>query len=103
MNKKGISAFEKSLLHHINSTDLSFSGGLVTVKDCLSGTLEKAKSGTNSSLQNMRKDNLNKLFFAYLNINSIWNKFDSLADIIKENIDILMISEAKVDNSFPNG
>ena len=65
--------------------------------------LEKSKSGTNSSLQTIRKDNLNKLIFAHLNINSIRNKFDSLADIIKDNIDILMISETKVDDSFPDG
>ena len=54
----------------------------------------------NSSLQTIRKDNLNKLIFAHLNINSIWNKSDSLADIIKDNIDILMISETKVDDFF---
>ena len=76
---------------------------LVTVNDCLSDTLKKAKSGTNSSLQNKRIDNLNKLIFAHLNINSIRNKFDSLADVIKYNIDILMISETKVDDSFPDG
>ena len=33
------------------------------------------------------------MIFVHLNINSIWNKFDSLADIVKDNIDILMISE----------
>ena len=75
----------------------------VSVNECLSDTLEKAKSGTNSSLQTIRKDNLNKLIFAHLNINSIRNKFDSLADIIKDNIDILMISETKVDDPFPHG
>ena len=104
LNKKGNSAFAKNLLHHINRTDWSFIPyDLVTVNDCLSDTLEKAKSGTNSSLQTIRKDNLNKLIFAHLNINSIRNKFDSLADIIKDNIDILMISETKVDDSFPDG
>ena len=78
---------------------------LLTVNDCLSDTLEKAKFGTNSSLQNTRKDNLNKLIFAHLNINSIWNMFDSLADMIKDkdNIDTLMISETKVDDSCPDG
>ena len=80
-----------------------FPYGLVTINDCLSDTLEKAKSGTNSSLQNILKDNLNNLIFAHLNINPIRNKFDSLVDIIKENIDILMISETEVDDSFPNG
>ena len=48
-------------------------------------------------------DNLNKLIFAHLNIDSIQNKFDSFADIIKDNIHILMISETKVDDSFPDG
>ena len=37
-----------------------------------------------------------------MNINSIQNKFNSLADIIKDIIDILMISETKVDDSFPD-
>ena len=54
-----------------------------------------------TSLRTIPKDNLNKLIFTHLNINSIRNKFDSLADIIKEDIDILMISETKVDDSFP--
>ena len=31
------------------------------------------------------------------------NKFDSLANIIKDNIDILIISKTKVDDSFPDG
>ena len=65
--------------------------------------LKNNLSGTNSSLQNIRKDNLNKLIFAHLNINSIRNKFDSLADIIKDNIDTFMISETKVDDFFPDG
>ena len=68
----------------------------------------KAKSGTNSRLQTIRKDNLSKLIFARLNINSIRNKFDSLTDVIKDNIDInivniLVLSETKVDHSYPNG
>ena len=70
---------------------------LVTVHECL-----KAKSGTNSSLQIICKDNVNKLFFAHLNINSIRNKFDSLADIINDNTDILTITETRVDASFPD-
>ena len=84
LNKKGNSAFAKNLLHHINMTEWSFFHyDLVTVNDYLCDTLEKGKSGTNSSLQTIRKDNLNKLIFAHLNINSIRNKFDSLAEIIK--------------------
>ena len=35
-------------------------------------------------------------------MNSVRNKSDSLADIIKDNIDILMISESRVHDSFPD-
>ena len=38
---------------------------------------------------------------AYLNINSIRNKFVNLKDMIEQNIDILCIAETKIDSSFP--
>ena len=38
-----------------------------------------------------------------LNISSLRNKFDSLVDQIKGNVDILVISETKLDESFPVG
>ena len=38
----------------------------------------------------------------HLNINSIRNKFDFLIDVIKDNFDILMTSESKLDDSFPD-
>ena len=45
--------------------------------------------------------NVNRIIFAYININSIRNKFHLLTDNISDKIDILMISETKLDNSFP--
>ena len=39
----------------------------------------------------------------HLNINSIRNKFDFLVDKIKGNVNMMMISETKLDNTFPNG
>ena len=50
----------------------------------------------------MRKSNSKKIIIAHLNINSIKNKFDFLADIVKANVDILMISESQIDD-FPDG
>ena len=38
-----------------------------------------------------------------MNINSLRNKFDLLSEHIKGSIDILMISETKLDYSFPDG
>ena len=46
---------------------------------------------------------MNKIIVGQLNINSIRNKFDFLAQQVKGNIDILMISETKLDESFPVG
>ena len=47
--------------------------------------------------------NINKIIVGRLNINSIRNKFDFLAQQVKGNVDILMISETKLDESFPFG
>ena len=104
LNKRGHNTFAKTLLHHINKPNCSFfPHDLVTVNDCLPDTLAKAKSDTNPSLKIISKENLSKLIFVHLNINLMQNKFDSLADIIKDNIDILMMSESNVGNSIPDG
>ena len=55
------------------------------------------------SLKAIRKRNLNRIVVAHLNINSLRNKFDYLIEQITGNIDILMISETKLDSSFPTG
>ena len=57
----------------------------------------------NSDLRALRKKNLNKLIIAHLNVNSLRNKFELLKEQIQDNIDILMISETKIDASFPIG
>ena len=64
--------------------------------------LNETDPNARSQLDNLRRDNLNKIIFAHLNINSIRNKFDQLADPIKEKIDVLMISESKIDDYFPD-
>ena len=56
---------------------------------------------TNADLKSLHIRNLNKTVVGHLNINSIRNKFDFLAHQVKGNIDILMISETKLDEGFP--
>ena len=48
-----------------------------------------------------RRKNLSRIIFAHLNINSLRNKFDTLVHQIKGNVDVLVISETKLDESFP--
>ena len=47
--------------------------------------------------------NPNKILIGHLNINSVRYKFECLKDIINNNIDILFISETKLDDTFPVG
>ena len=54
-----------------------------------------------STLKTIRDDNLNKLIFAHRNINSIRNKFEELISQVLGTADVLMISETKIDDSFP--
>ena len=52
-------------------------------------------------LKKLRLENINRLIIGHLNINSVRNKFDLLADMIRGNIDILLLTESKIDASFP--
>ena len=51
-------------------------------------------------LKNTEVKNPNRLIIAQLNINSLRNKFDSLVRMLHNNLDILLISETKIDSSF---
>ena len=44
--------------------------------------------------------NVNRLIFGQININPIRNKFELLFSLISNNIDVLLISETKTDNTF---
>ena len=55
----------------------------------------------NMILKNMRLSTKNKLLIAHLNINSIRNKIEALKCVVSGNIDILIIAETKIDDTFP--
>ena len=44
---------------------------------------------------------MNRIKIGQLNINSIRNKFDLLVPAVVRNLDILLITETKIDSSFP--
>ena len=54
-----------------------------------------------TSLRSIRIDNLKNVIIGQLNINSLRNKFHALTEIIRGNIDILIITETKLDHTFP--
>ena len=57
----------------------------------------------NIDLKSLCRNNLNKIIVAHLNIISLRNKLEFLIQHIEKNIDMLMISETKLDESFPIG
>ena len=79
--------------------------GQVTGSSNLAGYKSNSKNfwTETNHLKSLRKSNLNRLIFAHLNINSIRNKFEFLAKDLASSVDLLMISETKIDNSFPKG
>ena len=62
---------------------------------------DKSNDSLLDSLKGLRLKHPNRVVFAHININSIRNKFDMLASACDRNIDVLMISETKLDASFP--
>ena len=52
-------------------------------------------------LNDLRLKNINKLVICHLNINWLSNKFDQLKLTIKNKVDLLVITETKLDSSFP--
>ena len=56
-----------------------------------------------STLHEISIKKANRLIIGHLNINSLRNKFEMLKELIKDKIDIILISETKLDNSFLSG
>ena len=57
---------------------------------------------SNESLKELRKKTLNCFITAQLNINSVRNKFQFLEKEDFANLDILLVSENKLNDSFPS-
>ena len=63
-------------------------------------SLTTAKANFCSVLTPLRKDNLDKLILAYLNISSIENKLDYLSQQTRGNVDILLVWKPKLMIAF---
>ena len=60
-------------------------------------------SVTTGFLENLRWKNKNRPIIAQLNINSLRNKFGFLSSQITKYVDMLLLSETKLDDSFRIG
>ena len=73
----------------------------ISSTDCKPKSPISRDSDENRSLRQYCELHPHKIKIAHININSIRNKLDLLSDQVKGNGDILMISEIKIDESFP--
>ena len=67
-----------------------------------SSALNLDENSPNIILSEIRKKNLNRIVIGHLNINHLAGKFENLKHIIKDKLDILVLTESKTDSSFPD-
>ena len=53
-------------------------------------------------LKSIRLKYPKNIIIGYININSIRNKFESFSMMVKDYLDVLIISETKIDSTFPD-
>ena len=80
----------------INSYEVTFSQNVYLPIQNQPSNLTKS----NSNLHQVRINNPSRIIFGQININSIRNKFAQLTYIVSNEIDILMVSETKLDDTF---
>ena len=98
-NCKSVSNPSKAIV--LNDTDFQ-NEELFLLDQSTSSTLtHKLNLDPYSNIENIRLKNSNRLIVVQLNINSLQNKFHSLVAILHNNVAILLVSEAKINSSFP--
>ena len=58
-------------------------------------------SNPHHMLTKIRLQKVDNIIIAHLNINSLQNKFEMLKSLVLGNVDLLIISETEIDESFP--
>ena len=87
----------------LNPCALSFNP-LVSVsptKSSDSTSNEQDMNDPKSTLRHLKNKNADRPVIGQLNINFIAPKFEPLVSLVKDNVDLLMISETKVDDTYP--
>ena len=101
LNRRGNTVLAKNLLDCIENCWREVSEKALFLKEYLSDSSEtESAKNSPSTLNAIRKNEINRLIFANNNINIIRNKFDMLASKFKGNTDVIMISEIKLDDTF---
>ena len=84
------------MINETNNDNIEVHQGTNVVNDQAQRTLSQVLVKTEQ-----KKSNHNRLTFSILNANSIPNKLDDITITIADFVDILVITESKLDQSFP--
>ena len=88
--------------------------GAFSTKPVLNNTPNEAVSQVRNNLnentadslffevKNYKLENPKKITISHVNVSSLRNKFISIEELIKPKLDIFLVSETKIDHSFPN-
>ena len=65
-------------------------------------TLNSDNQDTSEVIKNIKLSNVNRLIMGQLNVNGLKNSIDPIRLLAEGNIDVLVITESKLDQSFPS-
>ena len=82
-------------------TNLSMKNGNVFAAALVDANSVNHTEDPKDILRTLKEKNADRPVIAHLNINSIASKFEPLTLIIKDSLDFLLVSETKVDDTFP--
>ena len=89
---------EKEMLNE-NTTNFQSQKSL-TYKFSSLDQITTEEEDVKSSLRSLKLRNVNRLIFGQINISSIRKNFKLLFSLVSNNIDVLLISKTKIDNTF---
>ena len=87
--------------HIFSSKSTSNNSQTRNMREPVSITTDTLKNDFKTKLKDIRMTNLNCIIISHINKNSIRNKFELLAEAVMCNVDILMVTEIKIGESFP--
>ena len=67
-----------------------------------STTLDSDNQDPSEVIKNINLSNVNRRIMGQLNVNGLKNKIDPIRLLAEGNIDVLVITESKLDQSFPS-
>ena len=111
-----VNMIETEKIYELQETVLTFQpregGGVAKVSNSTSPNLPREISpefdnkikteDPNFLLNNIRNENSERSIIGHLNVNHIEKRFEPLVSLVKDKLDIILLSETKIDESFPS-